>query len=215
VYLRGSAASAELAASPASVDEPAVDLVLVHALGEHAGVAAGVEDNEGLAVAGGEGGRGLDNAVLGTGGLGGVTRDEVVLGLLRGEARDRGSTPKASQVSMMMFEGWRIGNARNLGVGDELDGVGATSVLGDRDVVVVGDTVGGVVDNVLEDGTEADGAVDLGLLLSREVDALGVAAASMLKTPVSDQTCSSSPIRRRLGSAERVVLPVPERPKRG
>ncbi len=31
----------------------------------------------------------------------------------------------------------------------------------------------------------------------------------MLKTPVSLHTCSSSPMRSRLGSAERVVLPVP------
>src|SRR5947208_2576738 len=36
----------------------------------------------------------------------------------------------------------------------------------------------------------------------------------MLKTPSSDQPCSSSPMRWRLGSAESVVLPVPERPKK-
>ena len=34
----------------------------------------------------------------------------------------------------------------------------------------------------------------------------------MLKTPSSLQQCSSSPISRRLGSAESVVLPVPDRP---
>ena len=31
--------------------------------------------------------------------------------------------------------------------------------------------------------------------------------------PMSDQPCSSSPISRRVGLAESVVLPVPERPK--
>ena len=36
----------------------------------------------------------------------------------------------------------------------------------------------------------------------------------MLKTPRSVQQCSSSPIKARLGSADRVVLPVPERPKK-
>jgi hypothetical protein len=36
----------------------------------------------------------------------------------------------------------------------------------------------------------------------------------MLKTPSSAQPCSSSPIRCRSGSAESVVLPVPERPKK-
>ena len=37
---------------------------------------------------------------------------------------------------------------------------------------------------------------------------------SKLNTPLSSQPCSSSPISRRLGSVERVVLPVPERPKK-
>lgn len=37
---------------------------------------------------------------------------------------------------------------------------------------------------------------------------------SMLNIPASDQTCSSSPINYLLGSADNVVLPVPERPKR-
>jgi hypothetical protein len=36
----------------------------------------------------------------------------------------------------------------------------------------------------------------------------------MLKMPSSVQQCSSSPTSRRCGSAESVVLPVPERPKR-
>src|SRR4029453_2122140 len=35
-----------------------------------------------------------------------------------------------------------------------------------------------------------------------------------LKTPESDQPCSSSPMSLRPGSAERVVLPVPESPKK-
>jgi hypothetical protein len=35
----------------------------------------------------------------------------------------------------------------------------------------------------------------------------------MLNTPSSDQQCSSSPISARRGSADSVVLPVPDRPK--
>ena len=35
----------------------------------------------------------------------------------------------------------------------------------------------------------------------------------MLKMPSSLQQCSSSPMRWRFGSAESVVLPVPDRPK--
>ena len=36
----------------------------------------------------------------------------------------------------------------------------------------------------------------------------------MLKMPWSVQQCSSSPMSSRFGSAERVVLPVPDRPNR-
>jgi len=48
-------ARAELAARPARVDEPAVDLMFGHAFGEHFGVAAWVEDDERCAITGGEG----------------------------------------------------------------------------------------------------------------------------------------------------------------
>jgi hypothetical protein len=61
--------------------------------------------------------------------------------------------------------------------GDELDRVGASGVLSDGDVVVVGLPIRRVVDDVLEDRSELDGVVDFGLLLLGQVDALGVAAA--------------------------------------
>jgi hypothetical protein len=66
-------------------------------------------------------------------------------------------------------------DAGDLGVGNEVDGIGATGVLGNARVLVVGLASRVVVGDVLEDGTEADGAEDLGLLLSVETDALGVA----------------------------------------
>lgn len=69
-----------------------------------------------------------------------------------------------------------IGQAWNASVGDVLDRISAAGVLGDANVIVVGDAVERIVDDVFEDGTEADGGVDLGLLFRREVDALGVAA---------------------------------------
>lgn len=43
--------------------------------------------------------------------------------------------------------------------------VGTPRVFGDGHVVVVGHSVGRVVHDVLEDGSEPDGVVDLGLLL--------------------------------------------------
>ena len=63
---RATLAGTELASSPASVDEPAVDLVFGHTLCEHLGVTTGVEDDEGCTVASGEGRDGFENTVLGS-----------------------------------------------------------------------------------------------------------------------------------------------------
>lgn len=59
VFERASLARAVFSTGPAGVDEPAVDVVLRHALGKHLGITSGVEDDEGCAVAGGEGRDGL------------------------------------------------------------------------------------------------------------------------------------------------------------
>ena len=68
-----------------------------------------------------------------------------------------------------------IDDTRDLGIGNELNGVRAAGVFGDVDIVVVGRTVCGVVDHVLEDRAEPDGVEDLGLFFCGEVDAFGVA----------------------------------------
>jgi hypothetical protein len=70
-----------------------------------------------------------------------------------------------------------LDHARNLRVGDVLDRIRAARVLGDRYVFVVGLARDWVVHDVFEDGPEADGVKDFWLLLARETDALGVAAA--------------------------------------
>ena len=70
-----------------------------------------------------------------------------------------------------------VDDAGDARVRDVLDRVGAARVLRDGDVVVVRDTRLRVVHDVFEDRAEADGVEDLGLLLSREVDRLGVAPA--------------------------------------
>ena len=69
-----------------------------------------------------------------------------------------------------------LDDTRNASVGNKVDGVSATGVLSDTNIVVVGLARKDVVDNVLKDGTETDSIVDLGFLLSGKVDALGVAA---------------------------------------
>jgi hypothetical protein len=68
-----------------------------------------------------------------------------------------------------------LGDARNLGIRDEVNGVSAAGVLGDTIVRVVRFARDGVVGDVLENGTEANGVEDLGLLFGVETDALGVA----------------------------------------
>lgn len=175
ILKRATLASAEFSAGPAGVDQPAVDVVLSHTFGQHLSVAAGVKDDEGCTVAGGEGWDRLQDTVLGTRSLRSVTSQEVVAGLLRGEAGDgredtEGIASEHDDVTRLTVD-----DAGNLGVGNVFDGVGAASVLGDADVIVVRRTSSGVVDDILEDGTELDSVEDIGLLLGREVDALSVA----------------------------------------
>lgn len=69
-----------------------------------------------------------------------------------------------------------INRARDLRIRDELDRVRATRVLRYGNVVVVGHTTDGVVNDILKNRAEPDGGVDLGLLLGGEIDALGIAA---------------------------------------
>jgi len=97
--------------------------------------------------------------------------------LLRGKLTDGGQhtervTSQHDDVARLAVDG-----ARNLGVGDELDGVCAAGVLGDAHVVVIRDTTTRVVDDVLEDGAVPDSVEDFGLLFGGEVDALGIAAS--------------------------------------
>jgi hypothetical protein len=177
----GEAQAASLAASggsgtdPAGVEEPGVGVVLLDLLGEHLGVAHGVQGEEGLGEAGGEGGLGLGDTLLGTGHLGSVSGDEVVHGLRGVQLGDRGKDTAGVAGEEDNVLGVLVGNAGNLGVLNVLDRVGAAGVLGQGVVVVVYDTSDWVKYDVLEDRTEADGTVDIWFLLGREANALGVA----------------------------------------
>lgn len=166
----------ETGTDPAGVEEPGVGVVLLDLVGKHGGVLHRVQSKEGLGEAAGEGGLGLGDAVLSTGHLGGVTRDEVEHGLVAVQLGDGGQDTAGVAGEEDDVGGSVGGQARDLGVGDVLDGVGASSVLGEGGIVVVDFAGGGVEDDVLEDGSVADGAEDIGLLLSRQTDGLGVAA---------------------------------------
>lgn len=69
-----------------------------------------------------------------------------------------------------------IDDAGDASVGDKLYGIRTPGVLSDADIVVIRVTRGRIIDNILEDGAEADSVVNLGLLFAREVNTLGVAA---------------------------------------
>ena len=69
-----------------------------------------------------------------------------------------------------------VGDAGDLGIFDVLDGVSAASVLREGGVVVVDDAGDGVKDDVLKDGAELDGVVDVWLFFGGEANAFGVAA---------------------------------------
>lgn len=133
-----------------------------------------VESQEWCTVTGREDRRRLRDTVLGSRGLGGVTSQEVVVGLFRGQLGDgrqdtEGITTQHDDVARLS-----LSDTWDLGVGNVFDGVGASGVFRNRDIVVIGNSVGRVVNNVLEDGSVSDGVEDFGLLFGRQVNGLGV-----------------------------------------
>lgn len=108
--------------------------------------------------------------------LRGVTGQEVVASLFGRQLADRWEDTKSVAGEHDDILRLTLDEARDAGVGNEFDGVRATSVFGDANIVVVGFTRNDVIDHVLEDGTEADCIVDLGLLLGGKVYALCVAS---------------------------------------
>jgi len=171
------AAGGGAGADPAGVEQPSVGLVLRDLVREHAGVAHGVQGEEGLSEAGGEGGLGLGHAVLSASHLGGVTGDEVEHGLLGRELGDWRENTAGVAGEEDDVRGVLVGHAWDLGVLDVLDGVCAASVLGEGSIVVVDDTGVRVEDDVLQDRAEPDGVEDVRLLLGRQTDTLGVASS--------------------------------------
>ena len=86
-----------------------------------------------------------------------------------------------------------------------VDRIRYTSILGNTLIVEINLAVS-INGYVLKQSISLDCVVDVGLGILVQVDNLSVA--------LSSQPCSSSPISRRLGSVDRVVLPVPDRPKK-
>ena len=103
-----------------------------------------------------------------------VSSEEVVTCLLGGKFANRGQYTKSITRQHDDVTGLAIDHTGHLGVRDELDGVSTTGVLSNADIVVIRDTICGVVDDVLQDRTESDSVEDFGLLFCREIDALGI-----------------------------------------
>ena len=163
-------------AVPAGVDQVSLSAGLLHLLDQFLSVLGGMQLQEGLAEAGGEGRGGLGDAALGAGQLGGEAGQEVVLGLLGGQDADRGQN--AERISRQEDDvlGGRGRRDRANDVLDVVDGVGHTGVLGDGLVSEV-DLALAVNGNVLQQSVALDGVVDIRLRVLIQVDDLGVAAA--------------------------------------
>ena len=167
------------------------------------------------AEAGAEGGlRLLAQAALGARNLGRVAAQKVIHGLLRRQLRDR--RQHAESVGGQENHVARMpAHAGNQGVLDEIERIRRARVFGNRLGIEIELRESRVHGHVFQHGAEADGVPDLRLLFLGEPDALGIAAAF----EIEDAAGRSSRARRRRsggagGSAERVVLPVPDSPKK-
>eukprot|EP01137_Pigoraptor_chileana_P000325 Opistho-2@36320 len=170
------AANAVLAAAPARVDEPAVDAVLLHLLCKHCRVFGRVPHKEGLSKAGRERCSGLSHALLRPRNLCSVSTDKVVHGLFCVEPRHRRKHSKG--IAREQHNVRRMASqAGDLGVGNVLDGVGGARVLRDGSILEINLARVLIVDDILHDGSEANGVVDLGLFFLRKIDGLGIATA--------------------------------------
>lgn len=102
------------ASSPTGVDEPGVAIELLHLGSQHLGVDGGVEWQEGCSEASGEGGHRVDDTDLSSGDFGGVTSNEVVHGLFRGQLGNRGQDSEGvaceeDNVLGVASNGWELG----------------------------------------------------------------------------------------------------------
>lgn len=92
----------------------------------------------------------------------------MVLGLFGSKSRYRWQDTE-SITSEHDDIGWlSIGDTWDLGVLNVFNGVGASSVFSNGNIIVVGNSVGGIVNDVLENRTEFDGSVNLGFLQDQQ-----------------------------------------------
>jgi hypothetical protein len=98
----------------------------------------------------------------------------VVTSLFRGQSANRRKHTKGIAGQHNDIGGLTVDNTRDMSIGDKLNRVGATSVFGDTDVIVVRISGNRIVDNVLKDAAESDGIKNIRLLLCREIYAFSI-----------------------------------------
>mmetsp|Transcript_101182 Transcript_101182/g.283640 ORF Transcript_101182/g.283640 Transcript_101182/m.283640 type:complete len:405 (+) Transcript_101182:370-1584(+) len=165
------------AAHPTRVHQVRVRAVLVQLGGQHLRIHERVPHEEWGAEARREGGLRLLNALLGARNLSGVAGNEVIHDLVLrqlGDRRQHSESIARKQDDLLRMV---LHLGRNPRVGDEAQWVGHSRVLRDARVVVVHCSRRLVEDHVLQHRPEADSVIDLRLLLSRQANGLGVAAA--------------------------------------
>lgn len=194
--------------NPTGVEQPGVGRVGLDLVCQHLGVPHGVESQEWLGEAGREGSLRLKNTILSASHLGGIARNEVEHDLFAAQLGDRGQDTAGIAGEEDDVAGVAWGHAWDLGVLNVLNGVGTSSILRQSRVVVIDETRVRIEDHILKDGSVLDGAKNIGLLLGRKTNALGVATtfdvehtivapavlivADQFSVRVSGQCCLSS-----------------------
>ena len=168
---------------PAGVNEVSLGVVGHHLLNELLSIFSGVERKECLAEASRESRSGLCDAALCSCEFSGEAAEEVVLSLLVVEdSYRRKHTESVGREEDHLLCSRAFRNGLN-DVLDVVDRVRNTSVLSNALVSEIAFAVGRAESNshVLEQSVASDSSVDVGFVLFREVDNLGVAAAFVVE----------------------------------
>jgi len=153
--------------------------MLFSLLSEHLSIDERMLGEESLTEASGEGWHWLSNSDFSSGNLGGVSRNEMVHGLLSIEFRDwrhnsEGIAGEENNVLWMASDSWQ------LAIADMLERIANTSVSSLANVIVVDHTwsiVVTVIYGVLDNGSEFHSIKNIGLFLTGKTISLGVAAS--------------------------------------
>jgi len=158
------------------VDDPAVAVVLSHLGSEHVSIESRVEREESFTETSREGSLRFNDTNFSSSNLSGVTGDEVIHSLRRGELSNR----RKNTVGITSQEDNVLGVSTNRGelsIWNVLKRVASSGILSDINVIIVDSLAGGIGElDVLEDSAELDSIEDFWFPFSGEIDGLSVAS---------------------------------------